>query len=98
MYPQNASSQRTPPTRRLRRARDRADHAPPFAARRQRSAVAAPGRGGRELRHPVGGLEGYTPAEVHAEQMRERLTPGGEPQASGPDRVPPVTHYLRMHG
>jgi hypothetical protein len=30
------------------------------------------GRVERQLVHPIGGLEGYSPAEVRAEQMRAR--------------------------
>jgi hypothetical protein len=44
------------------------------------------GRIERQLVHPIGGLEGYSPAEVRAEQMRGR----------DPDRLEAVTHYLSV--
>jgi hypothetical protein len=44
------------------------------------------GRLGRQLVHPIGGLEGYSPAEVRAEQMRAR----------DPERPKAVTGYLSI--
>jgi hypothetical protein len=40
----------------------------------------------RPLVHPIGGLEGYSPAEVRAEQMRARDR----------DRPGAITHYLSV--
>jgi hypothetical protein len=44
------------------------------------------GRIERQAARPIGGLEGYSPAEVRAEQMRARE----------PDRPDAVTHYLSV--
>jgi hypothetical protein len=77
--------QHTPPTHKTRRARARTDHSAPVANRRLRAtdAVVPGGRLERQLVHPIGGLEGYSPTEVQAEQMRAR----------GPDRPRAVTDY-----
>jgi hypothetical protein len=40
----------------------------------------------RQLVHPTGGLEGYSPAEVQAEQMREQTAKRFELLARRPDR------------
>lgn len=99
MNVQTTAPQSTPPMRRAARARERADRPPALAGRRRRAAGAAlPGPCGRGLLHPVGGLEGYTPAEVHAEQIRERLTRGGEPPTRGTNQLRPATHYLSVEG
>jgi hypothetical protein len=42
----------------------------------------------RQLVHPIGGLEGYSPTEVRFAQMRTR-------EASRPRAV---AHYLSIHG
>jgi hypothetical protein len=52
----------------------------------------------RELLHPIGGLEGYTPAEVHAEQLREELARRFELPTRKPDRAHAVAHHLCVDG
>lgn len=80
--------QHTPPTHKPRRARARRDHSAAWANRQQRAtgAVVQSGRVERQLLHPIGGLEGYSPAEVRAEQMRNLDRPGA------------ITHYLSVEG
>jgi hypothetical protein len=79
------TSQHSPPTRRARRATARNDQGP-WANRQLRAtdAVVQRGRLDRQLIHPIGGLEGYSPAEVGAEQMRD------------PERPKAVTGYLSI--
>jgi hypothetical protein len=81
------TSQHSPPTHRARRATARSDHG--AWANRQlgaTDAVVQRGRLDRQLVHPIGGLEGYSPAEVRAEQMRAR----------DPERPKAVTGYLSI--
>ncbi len=56
------------------------------------------GRIERGLLHPIGGVEGYTPAEVQAEQMREELASRFELPTPKRGRVHAVTHYLCLDG
>jgi hypothetical protein len=83
LTPQHAPHTRTPG-----RARVRRDHSPAWPDRQLRDtdAIVQNGRIERRLVHPVGGLEGYSPAEVRAEQMRTRER----------DRPEAVTHYLSV--
>jgi hypothetical protein len=63
------TAQHTPTNRTARRARARR------GAKRQlraTDAVVHRGRIERQLVHPIGGLEGYSPTEVRAEQVRAR--------------------------
>ncbi|MCW3028065.1 MAG: hypothetical protein JWN81_1276 [Solirubrobacterales bacterium] len=78
----------TPLTHKARRATTRRDQSAAEANRRLRTtdAVVQRGRIERQLVHPVGGLEGYSPAQVRAEQMRPRDR----------DRPEAVTHYLSV--
>lgn len=80
--------QHTPPTHKPRRARGRRDHSAAWANRQLRAtgAVVPSARVERPLVHPIGGLEGYSPAEVRAEQMRARDR----------DRPGAITHYLSV--
>ena len=80
--------QHTPPTHKARRGRARRDHSAAWANRQLRAtdAVVQCGSIERQLVHPIGGLEGYSPAEVRAEQMRARDR----------DRPEAVTDYLSV--
>jgi hypothetical protein len=66
----NRSPQRTSPTRRRDERRAKRPTAG-WASRPFRAphAVMQAGRVERELLHPIGGLEGYSPAEVRAVQL-----------------------------
>ena len=94
------SLQHTPPTLNARRARAPADHSAAWANRQLRAtdSVVRAGHIEQELLHPIGGVEGYTPAEVQAEQMREELARRFELPTRKPDRVHAVTHYLWVDG
>jgi hypothetical protein len=80
--------QHAPPTHEARRASPRRDHGAAWANRQLRAtdAVVQHGRIERQLVPPIGGLEGHSPAEVRAEQMRARE----------PARPEAVTHYLSV--
>jgi hypothetical protein len=80
--------QHTPSPHKARRARTRRDRRAARANRQLRAtgAVVKRGRIERQLVHPVGGLEGYSPAQVRADQMRPRDR----------DRPEAVTHYLSV--
>ena len=75
------TAQHTPTNRSARRARARRG-----ANRQLRAtdAVVHRGRIERQLVHPIGGSEGYSPAEVRAEQVRAR----------DPHRPEALTGYL----
>jgi hypothetical protein len=72
MYASQTSPKRVISPRMARGARDRAHRSPARATRALRATDAAMpvAHMERRLRHPIGGLEGYTPAEVKAAQMR----------------------------
>jgi hypothetical protein len=82
------TSQQTPLTHKPRRARVRRHHGAPWADRQlgATDAVVRFGSIDRQLVHPIGGLEGYSPAEVLAEQIRARDA----------DRPEAVTGYLSV--
>jgi hypothetical protein len=100
MYALKTSAQRTPPTPEARRATGRADHGAgrPGRQRRETEAVIQAGRIERELLHPIGVKEGYTPAGVQAAQMREELARRFERPTRKPDRVHAVTYCLWVDG
>jgi hypothetical protein len=83
------TSQQTSATHKPRRARVRSDHSAAWASRQLRAtdAIVRYGRIERRLVPPIGGLEGYSPAEVRVEQMRARDA----------DRPEAVTGYLSVY-
>ena len=72
MHASQISPTRVISPRRARGASDRTHHSPPRPTRSVRAtdAVMPVAPMEHRLRHPVGGLEGYTPAEVRAAQLR----------------------------
>ena len=92
------SPQRTPPSRRAREARAKANHGATPRASRPPRAIDPAGRDERELLHPSGGLEGYTLAEVQAAQARAELARRFELRTRNPEGVRAVTHYLSIGG